>query len=128
MLTRLGQFYIATEEYARAEDVLRRALNVLDGSQAGDSDRVAVACNSLAKVYINQGKYSRARSLCSRALSILEDTLDSGHPYVTDVQQTLIQLQRRTGETVPVARLEKRAGESAEHEQASFTPIAAAIE
>jgi tetratricopeptide (TPR) repeat protein len=128
VLTRLGQFYIASEEYARAEDVLQRALKVLDSSQAPHSDRVAVACSSLAKVYISQGKYSRAGSLCRRALNILEGILEAGHPYMADVQQTLIQLQRRSGDTVLLARLERRAEESREREQASSTPIAAAVE
>ena len=128
LLTRLGQFYIASEEYARAEDVLQRALKVLDSSQAGDSDRVAVTCNSLAKVYIKQGKYSKARNLCGRALNILEGILDSGHPYVADVRQTLIQLYRRTGETVPVARLQKRADEMREPEQPAFGPPARSVE
>jgi len=128
VLTRLGQFYVSNEEYATAEDVLQRALKVLDSSQAPHSDRVAVACNSLAKVYINQGKYSEARSLCRRAWNILEGILEAGHPYMADVQQTLIQLRRRTGEAVEVARSEKRAEESRQREQASFTPIAAATE
>ena len=128
VLTQLGQFYIASEEYGRAEHVLQRALKVLGSSQAGDSDRVAVACNALAKVYISRGKYSKARNLCSRALSILEGILEARHPYVADARQTLIQLQRRTGETVEAAGLRERAGQMGEREHVGLAPIARSIQ
>ncbi len=126
VLGRLGELYILSKEYAKAEDVLKRALAVLESSEATDTDRAAITLNSLAKVYINQGKYSKAQSLCGRALDILENIFDEYHPYVADVLETQVQLNRETGNMTEAARLEQRAEEIRVRKRVAYAPIAQA--
>jgi tetratricopeptide (TPR) repeat protein len=103
-------------------------LKVFEGSQGTNSDRTAIALNSLAKVYINQGKYSKAQSLCRRALDIFESIFDKYHPNVADVLETLVQLHRETGNMAEVAALEQRVEEIRVRKLVSYAPIAKAIE
>jgi len=128
VLGRLGELYIRSKEYTKAEDVLQRALEVLESSKGTDTDRAAITFNSLAKVYINQGKYSKAQSLCARALDIFENIFDEYHPYVADVLETQVQLNRETGNMTEAARLEQRAEEIRVRKRVVYAPIAKAIE
>lgn len=127
VLSRFGEFYLLSKKYSQAEDVLQRALEVLESSQGTNYDRTAIALNSLAKVYINQGKYSKAQNLCSRALEILENVFDEYHPGVDDVLETLVQLNRKTGNMTEIVRLEQRAEEMRVHKRVAYAPIAKAI-
>src|SRR4030043_136119 len=49
VLSRLGELYILSKEYTKAEDILQRALEILESPKSTDTDRTAVALNSLAK-------------------------------------------------------------------------------
>jgi tetratricopeptide (TPR) repeat protein len=128
VLGRLGKLYILSKEYAKAEGVLKRALEVLESSKGTDTDHAAIAFNNLAKVYVNQGKYSEPQSLCGRALDILENIFDEYHPYVADVLQTQIRLNRETGNMTEAARLEQRAEEIRVRNKVVYAPIAKVIE
>lgn len=128
VLSRLGEFYIASKEYTKAEDTLQRALKVLESSHGTNNERTAIALNNLAKVYINQGKYPKAQSLCQRALDILESIFDQYHPNVADVLETLVQLHRKTGNMAEAARLEQRAEEIRVRKRVAYVPIAKATE
>ncbi|HUT45826.1 MAG TPA: tetratricopeptide repeat protein [Sedimentisphaerales bacterium] len=127
VLSRFGEFYLLGKKYSKAEDVLQRALEVLESSQ-GTNNRTAIALNSLAKVYINQGKYSKAQNLCGRALDILENIFDEYHPSVADVLETLVQLHRKTGNMTEVARLEQRVEEIRVHKRVAYAPVAKAVQ
>ncbi len=128
VLGRLGELYILSKKYTKAENVLQRALEVLECSKGTSTDRAAIALNSLAKVYINQGKYSEAQNLCGRALDILDNIFDEYHPYVADVLETQVQLNRETGNITEAARLEQRAAEIRVRKRVAYAPIAKAIE
>jgi tetratricopeptide (TPR) repeat protein len=128
VLSQLGGLYILSKEYTKAEDILQRALKVMESSQRTDSDRAAVALNSLAKVYISQGKYSEAQNLCGRALDMLESIFDEYHPNVADVLETQVQLNRETGNITEAARLQQRAEDIRMRNKVTYAPIAQATE
>jgi tetratricopeptide (TPR) repeat protein len=132
VLSRLGQLYILSKEYKKAEDILQRGLQILENSNGAQTDREAIALNNLAKVCISQGKYSEAQRLSTRALSILENIFDEYHPDIADVLETQVQLNRATGNTADAERLEQRAEEIRMRERAVpmdiGTPIARAAE
>jgi tetratricopeptide (TPR) repeat protein len=128
VLSRLGELYILSKEYTKAEDVLQRALEILKSSKVTDTDRMAIALNSLAKIYIIQGKYSKAQILCGRALGILENIFNEYHPNIADVLETQVQLNRKTGNMTDAARLEQRAEEIRVRQKAVYAPVAKAIE
>lgn len=107
VLIQLGRFYMSSKEYTIAEDVLQKALLVLDDSQSTDCDLVPVALNCLAKVYVSQGKYSEAQKLCDRALGIIETIFGSNHPLMTDIYDTLIDLNQQTNDTTKAAILKQ---------------------
>jgi len=108
VLTELGQFYLESRQFSKAQDALLQAVEMFDNSQAVES---AAALHALARVYMEQGKYSEAQSSCRRALNILEGISDRAHPRTADVLETLVQLNRTSGNTKEVARLEQRVQE-----------------
>jgi tetratricopeptide (TPR) repeat protein len=128
VLNRLGELYILTGEYTKAEDVLQKALKILESSNGAVTDRSAIALNGLAKIYIIQGKYSQAQNLCGRALGILENIFDKYHPNIADVLDTQIRLNRKIGNTAEAARLEQRAEEIRMRQRLSYAPVAKAVE
>ncbi len=119
VLSQLGEFYISSKEYDKAEEVLQEAVKVLENSYGTNNDHTAIALNNLAKVYINQGKYSKAQSLCHRALDTLGKIFDERHPNVIDVMETLSQLRRKTGSMAETANLEWRVKDTARTEKRS---------
>jgi tetratricopeptide (TPR) repeat protein len=128
VLTGLGEFHLLSKEYTEAEEVLQKALRILDSSQGTDSDRMAIALDGLARVYIHQGQHDRAQSLCRRALDILQSVFDEHHPKVADVLETLVQVYARMGNNAEAARLQQRAEEIRVRHRADYTPVAKALE
>lgn len=108
VLTELGQFYLQNRQLSKAQNALLQAVEMLENSQALKS---AEALHALAQVYIAKSKYNEAQNLCHRALNILEGVSDQAHPKTADVLETLVQLNRKSGNTKEVARLEQRVEE-----------------
>ncbi len=108
VLTELGRFYLENKQLAKAQDALLQAVEMFENSQAVES---AAALHALAKVYVEKGKYNEAQNLCRKALTVLEAVSDRTHPGTADVVETLVQLNRRSGNTKEVARLEQRVEE-----------------
>ena len=69
-------------EYARAESVGRRSLEILTAILGPDDAEVGLTLLNLATAVAGQGKTAEAADLASRALAILSDRLPPGHPHV----------------------------------------------
>ncbi len=108
VLTELGRFYLENKQLAKAQDALLQAVEMFENSQAVES---AAAFHALARVYVEKGKYNEAQNLCRRALTVLEAVSDRAHPETADVLDTLVQLNRTSGNIKEVARLEQRVEE-----------------
>ncbi len=108
VLTELGRFYLENKQLAKAQDTLLQAVEMFENSQAVES---AAAFHALARVYVEKGKYNEAQNLCRRALTVLEAVSDRAHPETADVLDTLVQLNRTSGNIKEVARLEQRVEE-----------------
>jgi hypothetical protein len=63
VLIQLAQFRISCREYAKAEDVLHRALKILDSAQGADSGRTATVLNTLVQVYRKTGNTAEIAKL-----------------------------------------------------------------
>jgi len=121
VLSELGQFYLQNRQFSKAQDALMQAVEMFENSQAVES---AAALHALAKVYVEKGKYNEAQSLCRRALNILEGISDQAHPRTADVLETLVQLNRTSGNAKEVARLEQRVEEIRVPKPAAYAPAA----
>jgi tetratricopeptide (TPR) repeat protein len=127
VLSQFGEFYLLSKKYDKAEDLLQKALKILN-AQDDNSQLTATVLNNLAKVNVNIGKYPKAQNLCDRALEILENIFDEYHPSVADVLETLVQLHRQTGNMTEVVRLQQRMEKIRIHKSAAYAPIAKAIQ
>lgn len=125
VLSELGQFYLLSRQFSKAENVLLQAVEMSENSQAVES---AAALHALAKVYVEKGNYSEAQSLCRRALTVLEGISDQAHPRTADVLETLVQLNRTSGNAKEVARLEQRVEEIRVPKPATYAPAAKSIQ
>jgi len=125
---RLGEFYVSSKEYRKAEEAFQKALTILESTESPHNDRTAIALNNLAKLYIDQGKHSEAQPLCQRALVMLESIYDQDHPSVADVLEILVRLHHRTGDTIEEAKCKQRLEDIHIHQQAVSAPIATAME
>ena len=105
-LTTIGQLYVAQGRQAEGEVTLQRAINVLNNSAGPESDCTAMALNNLARLYVLQGKYSQAQELCLKALKALEPVFDKEHPSISEVRDTIDQLNRKSPGTMKLAQLE----------------------
>jgi len=127
VLVRLGEFHLLSKDYARAGEVLQKALNSLENTDGALRNLAVTAFNDMAKVCINQGRYTEAQTLCSRALDILKTIFNEYHPSVADVLETQVQLHRQMGRTTEAAALEQQAQEIRARQHVTYTPMAKAI-
>src|SRR5439155_467798 len=81
--------YKAQGQYAKAEPLCQRSLNIRETKLGPDHPDVARSLNSLATLYTAQGQYAQAEPLCQRSLKIREASLGPDHP---DVARNLINL------------------------------------
>ncbi len=125
VLTELGQFYLANKQLSKAQDALLQAVEMFENSQAVES---AAALHALARVYVEKGKYNEAQNLCRKALTVLEGSSGQAHPRTSDVLETLVQLNRTSGNTKEVARLEQRVEEIRVPKPAAYAPAVKSIQ
>jgi len=125
VLSELGEFYLLSRQFSKAENVLLQAVEMFESGHPVES---AAALHALARVYVEKGKYSEAQTLCRRALDILEGVSDQAHPRTANVLETLVQLNRRSGNAKEVARLEQRVEEIRVLKPAVYTPAAKSIQ
>jgi tetratricopeptide (TPR) repeat protein len=125
VLSELGQFYLQNRQFSKAQNALLQAVEMFESSQAVES---AAALHALARVYVEKSKYSEAQNLCRRALNVLEGISDQAHPQTADVLETLVQLNRRSGNANEVARLEQRVEEIRVLKPAAYAPAEKSIQ
>jgi CHAT domain-containing protein/Tfp pilus assembly protein PilF len=87
----LGVLYGLQGDFARAEPLLTRALEIREAVLGENDPDVAQTLNHIANLYRDRGLYNRAGPLYARALALQEVVLGKAHP---DVAQTLNSLAR----------------------------------
>lgn len=95
--TTLGGMYYLQEDYARAEPLLLRGLQIREEKLGPGHIDVAKSLSSLADVYQDQGAYQKADSLLHRSLRIQETELGLEHLDVAKTLDALAQLYREQG-------------------------------
>ncbi|MFN8476074.1 MAG: FxSxx-COOH system tetratricopeptide repeat protein [Anaerolineae bacterium] len=96
-------------EYARAADLLRRALRIGEQTLGAEHPDVAVGVNNLGNVLRYQGDLAGARALLDRALRIGEETLGAEHPTVAIRLNNLGNVLRYQGDLAGARALLDRA-------------------
>lgn len=98
-LNLLGSLYYLQGNYARAEPLLRRGLELrATVSNSTGHCEVAESFNSLATLYTDQGQYDRAEPFYASALALRESVLGEGHPGVAESLNGLARLLARQGQ------------------------------
>ncbi len=72
ILSNLGVLYRETREYVQAEEVLRRADQLLTKALGSDDPEVAKNLNRFGNLYLIQGRFQEAEPLFERSFQILE--------------------------------------------------------
>ena len=104
-LNNLAAVYYAEKDYARAEPLMRRSLNVLKEALGPESADVAQIMKNLAALYFLQGDTAAAEPLLKQSLSILEKVHGPNHAYVATVLSNLAglyQAQDRYSDAEPL--------------------------
>lgn len=81
LLIRTGVYLAARAEYAQAERLYRRALEIYENAMGSEHPQTATALNNLAELYRIQRRHKEAEQLCQRALAIREKVLGQEHPH-----------------------------------------------
>ena len=85
-LNNLAELYLAQGNYAAAEPLFQRSLDIYETALGETHPDVAQSLNNLAELYLAQGNYAAAEPLFQRSLDIRETALGETHP---DVAQSL---------------------------------------
>lgn len=86
-----------TQRFAKAEQLLRQALQIRDAVVGKAHPHYANTLTNLAAVLNRQGKYAEAESLYSQSFGIRSRVLGAEHPYVASVLSDLTVLYASTG-------------------------------
>lgn len=86
LLNQVGLYQKSRAQYAAAEPLFRRSLEIREKKLGPDHLEVAQSLNNLANLLRSQGQYPAAQSLFERSLDIREKQLGSDH---LDVAQSL---------------------------------------
>ena len=103
LMNRLGVLLLAKALYRDAEPLMRRALEIDEGSFGPDHPTVAIRLNNLAQLLQDTNRLADAEPLMRRAIDILEKGLGPEHPNTRTVRRNyerlLIEMGRRRGAT-----------------------------
>jgi tetratricopeptide (TPR) repeat protein len=105
LVTRLALYNLGRGEYAKAEPLCQRALDMNERALGPDHPETAHSLNNLAGVYYNQGRYGDAEPLYQRTLAICEKALGPDHPNTAHRLNNLAILyysQGRYGDAEPL--------------------------
>ena len=120
----LALFYEGRGDYAKAEAVYKRTLQLVEKILGPDHPDLAVALNNLGDLYTKLGKFSAAESLLERALEIDEKNLGPEHLEVAATLNNLAMVYFYQFEFAQAEELLKRAlriQEEADHPDRSHT-------
>lgn len=96
-LNELAIFYFTQADYAAAEPLLRRALEIREAALGADQPLTAQAINNLAQVLQERGNYVEAEPLLERSLGLYEKLRGPDHPDVAIALNNLAGLFRLMG-------------------------------
>jgi hypothetical protein len=82
----------ATNRFAEAEPLMRRALAILEAALGSEHPEVATRLNNLAGLLKATNRFAEAEPLMRRALAILEASLGDDHPSTTVVRANLARM------------------------------------
>jgi len=104
-LNNLASLYDKQGQYALAEPLFKRALEILDPSDPA----VGSTLTNLAILYVNQGRHALSEPLFKDALKIMEKVRGPDHPDVAQSLNNLAPFYRDQGEYGQAEPLLKRA-------------------
>src|SRR5262249_16138368 len=95
-------------DYARAEPLLQRALQIREKALGPDRSYVARALHDLALLHVDKGDYAGAEPLLQRALQIREKALGPDHPDVASSLTDLSVIHRAQGRSADAVQARQR--------------------
>jgi tetratricopeptide (TPR) repeat protein len=93
LCNQLGYYLQMIGEYAEAQPLYERSLEIREKVLGPEHPDTASSLNNLAGLLHDQGKYAEAQSLYERALEICENILGPEHPDTEVVRQNLANLE-----------------------------------
>jgi len=109
LFNQAGLYLKARADYAAAEPLYRRALEIDEKSHGPNHPAVTIRLNNLANVLRETNRLAEAEPLYRRALEVLEQSLDKEHPHVASPLSNLAGLLRETNRQAEAEPLYRRA-------------------
>jgi tetratricopeptide (TPR) repeat protein len=122
LLTKTGTYLVERAEYAEAEPLYLRALEIRERLLGANHPDTASSLNNLALLYQTQGRYTEAEPLYQRALSIYERQLGGDHLDTALNFNNLAYLYNAQGKYAQAEPLLKRALEIYEQQLGADHP------
>jgi CHAT domain-containing protein len=108
-LNNLADLYSARGDYAKAEPLYQRALNIWEKVMGPEHPYVAEVLDNLADLYREKGDYAKAEPFYHRALTIIENAFGPEHPVVASILKGLARLYAAKAEIARSVSLLSRA-------------------
>jgi tetratricopeptide (TPR) repeat protein len=136
LLNQAGYYSEERAEYAQAELLFGRALDITEKVRGSEHLETTIRLNNLAGLYNSLGRHSEAEPLYRRALDIREKILGPNDPYVATSLNNLAELYREQGrynDAEPLYRraleiFEKALGPEHPHTAISLSNLAGLLE
>lgn len=104
-LNNLATVYNGRGEYAKAEPLLKSALEIWELAPPPGELHLATTLHNLAGLLYAQGRYRQAEPLLRRALSIRAKSLAKDHPALVRTQKSIATLERTMRDAgIPIAQ------------------------
>ncbi|HLL76511.1 MAG TPA: tetratricopeptide repeat protein, partial [Pyrinomonadaceae bacterium] len=94
----LGELHYAAGRYDRAEQFLRRSLELTEKAKGAEDPSLGAPLNNLATLYLDTGDYARAEPLFARAVRITEKSRGPEHPLTATALNNLAQFYHATND------------------------------
>ncbi len=108
LFNQTGIYLYSRAQYATAEPLYRRSLEIREKQLGPDHPFVATGLNNLALLLKTQGQYAAAEPLYHRSLEIREKQLGPDHPDVAQSLNNLAELLRAQGQYAAAEPLYRR--------------------
>jgi tetratricopeptide (TPR) repeat protein len=109
LTTDLGSLYLTKGDYAKAEPLFQRALEINEKVKGTEHQDVALLLNELGVLYYRQRSYAKAELSHQRALVIYEKALGAEHPDTATSLNNLARLYQIKGDYARAEPLFQRA-------------------
>ncbi len=85
----VGDYYLHVEEFSKAEDNYRKAINILEEMKIADHKEAVASFKNLGLCFEKSGMFDESRKTYAKAIDIADNTIEGNHRWKVEIKTYL---------------------------------------